>query len=157
MEQNKSDKVLIFDTLYTTNHIQMLKIFLSFLEEPMQKNLAVFIKYLELQYTISFFQRKETEINICGGKHQPLNPDECLDELKSYCNEDEKSKIDQIFGIMNTMKMMQELQPLMEMMNSASQSEDGGTSDNNSDMMSQMLKNMLSPEQQTMFEMFTQI
>lgn len=59
MDKNKSDKVLAFDTLYTSNHIQMLKIFLPYLDSNLQKYLAIYIKYSELQYTLSFYKKRK--------------------------------------------------------------------------------------------------
>ena len=54
-EQPKPDKIQAFDTLFTNNHIQVYKILLPYFEPPMQKQLAVFIKYMEFRYTLSYF------------------------------------------------------------------------------------------------------
>ena len=46
--------VTAFDALYTTNQIQKLKVLLPYIEPSMQKNMAVYIKYMELQYTMHY-------------------------------------------------------------------------------------------------------
>ena len=55
MEQQDGNKVMAFDTLFSTNHIAMLKILLSCLDYQAQKSMAVYIKFLELQYTIHYY------------------------------------------------------------------------------------------------------
>ena len=57
MEQQDGNKVMAFDTLFSTNHIAMLKILLSCLDYQAQKSMAVYIKFLELQYTIHYYNQ----------------------------------------------------------------------------------------------------
>ena len=54
MEQisESQNQIYIFDSLYTNNHIQMLKIIYGVLPVKVQQKLAPFIKYLELQYSL---------------------------------------------------------------------------------------------------------
>ena len=49
MEDN--DYVLAFDHFYTTNHIQILKSLLPFMENGNFRMLPALIKYMEFQYT----------------------------------------------------------------------------------------------------------
>ena len=60
MEKQEQDSIQAFDTLYTTNQIQILKILLPYCAPDIQRNLAVMIRFLELQYTI-FFVRSHPE------------------------------------------------------------------------------------------------
>ena len=63
MDQNNQDKtsavdkVLAFDTIFTNNHIKMLKVLLSYFDPAIQKTLAIYIKFLELNYTMEYFRR----------------------------------------------------------------------------------------------------
>ena len=66
METIKNEQIYAFDSLYTTNHIQMLKILLPCLNPPLQKNLALYIKFLELRYTISFLSAHPYVLSGCG-------------------------------------------------------------------------------------------
>lgn len=52
-KREDASNVMAFDALYTTNQIQKLKVLLPYIEPSMQKHLAVYIKYMELQYTIN--------------------------------------------------------------------------------------------------------
>ena len=58
MEGKGSDIIAAFDSLLTTNHIQMLKVFLSYLAPDLQGGLAVYIKFLELQHTLQFLKNR---------------------------------------------------------------------------------------------------
>jgi hypothetical protein len=55
MNDSGQDKVTAFDALFTNSQIQMLKIFMPYFDPSMQKRLAIYIKWMELQYTIRFF------------------------------------------------------------------------------------------------------
>ena len=52
-----TSKVIAFDTLFCTNHIQMLKVMLPYMDNQTQKSMAVYIKFLELNYTMEYFRR----------------------------------------------------------------------------------------------------
>ena len=56
MDSKQSDRVMAFDALFTTNHIQMLKLLLSYMEPSVQGRLAVYIKFLELQHTLQLIR-----------------------------------------------------------------------------------------------------
>lgn len=56
MDSNEHSKVIAFDTLFCTNHIQMLKVILPYMDNQTQKSMAIYIKFLELNYTISYFK-----------------------------------------------------------------------------------------------------
>ena len=57
MADYSQDKVAAFDTLFTNNHIQMLKILVPYFDSTIQKNLAIYIKYLEFQYTLDLLKK----------------------------------------------------------------------------------------------------
>ena len=57
METNEHDNIIAFDTLYTNNHIQMLKIVMPYFDAQAQGQLAVYIKYLEFRHTLDYFSR----------------------------------------------------------------------------------------------------
>ena len=72
-KKDDASNVMAFDALYTTNQIQKLKVLLPYIEPSMQKHLAVYIKYMELQYTIQF--TKKHTATLCGcGLSQPDVP-----------------------------------------------------------------------------------
>lgn len=166
MDFKDQNKILAFDTLFCTNHIQMLKILLPYMDNQMQRSLAVYIKFQEFKYTIDFYTKNP--YSTCEYTKQTSPPDisKICSELLPYCTEEEKKKIEQFKGLFRGFEMYQELSKTMEIMKEFMPDMDienifqnfGNTTtseENNSnfDMMN-LLKNMLSPEQQEMFELF---
>ena len=154
MEKNEkdSDCVLAFDTLFTTNSIQVLKILLPCIPVRMQQFLAVFIKYLELQYTMQYFK---THTGSYGGRqmeNQVQDFSSIFPKIQGYLSPSERTHIEQIFNMLQTFQTIQEMKPMLDALNSFSGT-NGGTDTNGNPM--DFLKTMLTPEQQSMFEMFS--
>ncbi|MCI9094907.1 MAG: hypothetical protein HFI95_01660 [Lachnospiraceae bacterium] len=170
-----TSKVIAFDTLFCTNHIQMLKVMLPYMDNQTQKSMAVYIKFLELNYTMEYFRRHPN--CLCGCMEREQSPDlfKMCSELLPYCTEREKAQLEQIQNISRSMEMYKEMSQTMEMMKDfmpdaaafmdsfaesgqedhspdEEENENQGTF-GNFDMMS-MLMNMLTPEQRQMYEMF---
>lgn len=145
MGEKERDEIFLFDTLYTTNHLRMLKILLPALPPQTQGKIAVYIKCKELQYTLDFTKKAEhfsdkQDIDI-----------QCLQQkLAPYCSQKEKDFLKKILdmqGMMEKYKEIMQLMPILEGMSG----KDGDLSGMNPD---ELLKNMLSEEQQAMFSMF---
>lgn len=155
MERKEHDKITAFDSLFTTNHIQILKIVMPYLDTPMRKKMAVYIKYLELQYTLSYYSSHSVE--LCGCSIHPTNSAEkeefnlskLCSEILPYCTAREKQSIEQISGMFRSVEMYQEISRTFEMMKNFAPDNGGGE-----DGMMNTLLSMLSPEQKSMFEMF---
>lgn len=186
MDSKDHNKVIAFDTLFSTNHIQMLKIMLPYMDNQMQKSMAIYIKFLEFNYTMEFYKKHPYPVCGCMEKEASPNLYQMCTELLPYCTENEKKQIEQIRNIFKSMEMYQEMTKTMEMMKDfmpdmdmsnlfqgfgdfmnpadtsvtddeqetskeSSSSKDNGSS--GSFDMTQMLMNMLSPEQKEMFEL----
>lgn len=179
MDKKEHDKITAFDTLFTTNHIQILKIVMSWLDNRMQKKLAVYIKFLELQYTLSWFSSHPFELCGCSIQKEEFSVPKLCSEILPYCTSEEKQKVEQIAGMFRSMEMYREMSQTFEMMkdifpegfgdsffsdksneenSNAGADSDGGTQQDGGTFgsrgMLDMLMNMLSPEQKAMFEMF---
>ena len=182
-KKDDASNVMAFDALYTTNQIQKLKVLLPYIEPSMQKHLAVYIKYMELQYTIQL--TKKHTATLCGcGLSQPEKTDlkKLCKELCLYSTPEEIRQLEQIQNMLQTfetiqemsqtMSAMQEIFPDMNMeslfenpLSGTVPSEDAPfgeaaddlekTSPSGSPMMD-MLMHMLTPEQREMYEMFQQ-
>ena len=154
-----TEAILAFDTLYTTNHLKILKLLLPYLATEHQKKLAVFIKWQELMFTLNFFKQYSASLYSPDfNKKKKLDVNILISLLTPYCNEAEKSVISQFSQIQNMMNMMEEIQQYMPMiqqfmasMSDENSSEGMFNSDNN---MMDMLKNMMSDEQKALFSMF---
>jgi len=116
MMDNSTDKILAFDTLFTTNHIQIMKILLNYVEPSQQKTMAVYIKFMELQYTISFFRKHPHSALPHSSKETSFNASKLLEEIIPLCSPSEQEKFHQIKNMMGTYENMQEMMETMQMM-----------------------------------------
>lgn len=175
-KQEDASNVMTFDALYTTNQMQKLKILLPYLEPFMQKHLAVYIKYMELQYTMNYVKRHT--VTLCGcGMSQNEKPDlkELCRQLQRYSTQEEIRQLEQIENVLQTMQTMQEMTQTMNAMkeifpdmnmdslfgnplSGAGQNGDSADASGNQSSpgfpMMDMLMNMLTPQQREMYEMF---
>ena len=111
MEEQNSNAIAAFDSLFTTNQIQMLKILLPRLAPEHQGGFAVYIKLLELQYAFTFL-RRHMGTRLFGNVKQ-LSADffqgdntdtvELLDELLPFSGPKERSRIENMKNIVVTM------------------------------------------------------
>ena len=108
----KSDKIQAFDTLFTNNHIQMYKLLLPYFPSAIQKQLAVYIKYLEFQYTLSYFKRHPYAYDQCT----PPDTGDICKEILPYCSTEEKEKVKRFMDLSATMKNAQEMMETISMM-----------------------------------------
>lgn len=90
MEKNEHDKIIAFDTLYTNNHIQMMKIVMPYFDEPMRGKLAVYIKYLEFQHTLERYRSHSYELSGCSFNKEEFNIKKLCSELLPFCTGEEK-------------------------------------------------------------------
>ncbi len=174
MEKQEQDSIQAFDTLYTTNQIQILKILLPYCAPDTQRSLAVMIRFLELQYTLSFVRSHPEAFR----SPPSLSFGELCEKIRGYCPPALRSMLDQFQSMQNAMQMYEEMKQMMELFGDAgttseSRSREAGSPEDLSSMdgpsstdgfssmdrfssmdpMS-MLMGMLSPSQKEMFQMF---
>lgn len=161
MDSKQPDKIAAFDTLYTNNHIQMLKILFPNVQKEFRHRLAVYIKYLELQYTISLRESSPFSLNFCSGEDSPpFDFGTLCDELSPFCSEKERSYLTQFKNMQNMIKQYKEIEAAMAMMKElfpegmAGPDSTGSENSNPFGFSPDMLMQLLSPEQQTLFSMF---
>lgn len=116
MAENGQDKVIAFDTLFTTNHIQILKILLSYIEPSRQKTIAVLIKFLELQYTISFFQMHPASTLPKFPTENAFDASKLCDEILPLCSHSEQEQINNMKNMYHNVQNMQEMMQMVQMM-----------------------------------------
>ncbi len=138
-ESHEIDPVTAFDALYTSNQMQMLKIILPFMQEKMQRFIAIYIKFSELLIAFriagsasaaSFPARKETDMT---GMLKYLSP---------YLSDSEREMMNQFSSMQENMEQFKQMSAMMQMMN------DMGASPESA------LEGFLSEEQMAMFKMF---
>lgn len=153
MSEQEQDKVAAFDTLFTNNHIQMLKLLLPYLDLSLQKNLAIYIKYLELQYTMKFFQHfPNLHLSPLKKQEAPELGNLC-EEFAPYCTEQEKKRFDHMRQMYQTFVTYQEMMEMIQMMKELFPEGEGGISP---DMLSSLgsMKGMEGMDLSTLFSMF---
>ena len=156
MEEQYSKTITAFDSLFTTNRIQMLKILLPRLAPRQQSGFAVYIKLLELQYTLSFLRSHPGTRLMGNGKQlsadffQGDNTDtfELLDEMLPFSGPQERARIENIKNMIANFKKMQEMMEMIQMLQELFPEGMGG--DNPMDMFAGMSDAGLS----SIFEMF---
>lgn len=119
MEDIKQDSITAFDTCFTNNHIRMLKVLLPFLNSPLQQNLAVYIKFQELQYVFHSFKESQSGYNRSfqsKSTHTDFDFNIVCNELLPYCNSQEKRQFTQIRNLIQTMHNLQDMMNMMETM-----------------------------------------
>ncbi len=183
METPKNRTVTAFDTFYTTNHIRILKILLPYMDEPARRSLTVLIKFLELKYTMDYLHRTPSfplhkgcgtrnanhrpTIEGCetdGGDDTPENGDseeffdghaditELFAQIQNFCTPTERAMLEQLAGLKRSMEMYEKMAEMMQLF-SQFESEDGEPLSGASDP-TELIKGMLSPEQQMLFDLF---
>lgn len=125
MEKQEQDSIQAFDTLYTTNQIQILKILLPYCAPDTQKSLTVMIRFLELQYTLSFVR---SHPECFRSPSRSLSLGELCEKIKGYCPAPLRSMLEQFQSMQNAMQMYEEMKQMMELFGDAapfSQNEGG--------------------------------
>ena len=169
MDFHENNKVSAFDALFCTNHTQMMKVLLPYTDNQTQKSLAVFIKFLELRYTIEFYQKhnhslcdnSNSNTSVSGNAFSDGDLGNICNELLPFCTSEERSRLEQIRGLLKGIEMYQEMSRTMEMMKEFmpdmgdlfSEGSSNPQDVSNTTNMMTMLINMLTPEQKKIFTM----
>ena len=99
---NTTNPMTPFDQYLTDPSLQMTKLLIPFLPSKTQRLMAVYVKFLELKQTLSFFQ---------GIHLQSNNPEDILDHIKPYMSRSDAEAFDNVLQMMNMMSMMQDIDP----------------------------------------------
>lgn len=140
MENHDNDPITAFDTLYTSNQLQMLKIVLPYMQTEMQKFIAIYIKLNELLIALQFTKNKP--LNSSFPLQREMNMADLLKYLSPYLSEAEKEMMNQFTSFQENMEQFKQMSQMMQMMNDMEGSPES------------MLQNFLSEEQMAMFNMF---
>ena len=141
MESHETDSVTAFDTLYTTNHLQMLKILLPHLQADIQPHIAVYIKLNELLFTLRFSKEQHHHIDSVSDE-KDVDMQALISELTPYLNGNEKDMLQKLSSMKENMEKFQQISQMMQMMEGLSDSPES------------ILQGFLSEEQMAMFKMF---
>lgn len=160
MDEKEKDHVAAFDLLFTTNQIQIMKILLPCFSPSIQKYLAIYIKYQELQYTLSYFQKHALHTNGFFSE-KPESIRKLFPAILPYCTEAQKKSMQQLEQLFSSFDSYREIMEMMQMLQSMSEDASGEDAQTASPFSAgsngmpdmEMLLSLLSPEQQGMMEL----
>jgi len=127
-EDMAHDKIASFDHTYSTDHIRMLKICLHYIPASYRKNLSIYIKFMELQHTLSHAENTPSpkshwdEAETIHAEHSDKDPEDTqpftrlLRELLPFCNPREKQQFQNMENMMTSMDQLKSMMEMMEMM-----------------------------------------
>ena len=105
MNDDFSHRMTPFDEYISSQSLQMLKLMIPFLPPQNQRIFAVYIKFLELRHTLSFFR---------GMRQKEHSPENIFDTIKPYMSPSDAESFDQMMNMMSMMNMMQEMQNMSD-------------------------------------------
>lgn len=153
MEEKGRETITAFDTAFTTNRIQMMKVFLSYLAPELQSGLAVYIKFSELKYVMQLarqfpgrptLQGRSTVLSFKSLMDGSLFEKdqagvlELLDELLPFSSPNERSRIQNLKNMLINLSRMREMMDMMDMMKELFPEGMGDSNGNFGDMFSAM-------------------
>lgn len=94
-----------FDQLVSDDQSQMLKAFIPYLSPRSQQLLSVFTKARELSNTLSLFQGRPPELQICSSP--AASPSELLNDIRKFSYGRSRDQLDQIRNFLIMMQMIQ--------------------------------------------------
>lgn len=139
MQEETTDKMTPFDRLISSKDLQLMKLIIPYTPPANQHMLAILVKFLELNRTIKIFHQSRQNIHTQTFEKSFSSPLDIVDEIRPYLSEADRTSIDSILNVFNMMQMLETMEKM------------SGTETFNP---MDMAKEMLTPEQQTMFEMY---
>lgn len=142
METTNQSPLTSFDSLTFSNRLQILKLCFPYMPPASRKFLSSYIKASELANALHISEEKEmANLGACSADGAVKNPLELLGDIKRFCSKKEQESIDMALNFFNAFQMYHTFLEI--------EKQDGT---NNSFV--DMVKSMLSPEQQSMFEQY---
>lgn len=144
MEEQAVPPLTAIDQIANGNSLQMLKAAIPYTPFESQKFLAVYIKVMELENIITFYEDSDSPVRACSLGSESFSFQNMLTDMRNYCSDEQREQLNSCLNLMKTMQMFQTYQNIF------SQSS-GESAANPMDM----IKTMLSPEQQSVFETYS--
>ncbi len=134
MEHSPPKPMTPFDELVISPDLQILKLLLPYTPPDQQEFLGVFIKIFELRETVRFFiSAKNNLLSSTEWSDFPPSSVDILKSMKPYISPSKAEIIDTLSTIMNMMETEGDISPF------------------------EMMMGMLSPDQQDMFEQYSEM
>ena len=105
MNDDFSCKMTPFDEYISNQSLQFLKLMIPFFPPGNQRMFAVYVKFLELRHTLSFFR---------GMRQKEHSPENLFNTIKPYMSPSDVESFDQMMSMMSMMSMMQDMQNMSD-------------------------------------------
>lgn len=163
MEETERLKMTALDSQVSSSHLQMMKAMIPYVHTSGQVFLAIFVKFLEFKNTIDFFTGNGEQLGMCSLNAQSDDPLDMLNDIREYCTDEEREMMDTMLNLFQGMRMYQMFQQASAASAGTSGEEGGEGSDGKAEQgmggsspdPTAMMKAMLSPEQQAMFDTYS--
>ncbi len=115
MEELNNDCLKKFDSKYSNNKIQCLKIICSHVAPNIQNLLAVYIKFMEIKFCLS---RMDNHINFGDILHctDRIDIQKLMDDILPFLSPNEQTKVSQIRNTLSQIEHYQSLFSTFQMM-----------------------------------------
>lgn len=140
-------KITELDSRVSKGPANMLKAAIPYLDSGAAKTVALLAKTLELKNTLEYFS-EETPISAASSDGKKPNPEEMLKDIRKYCNDEERERIDNLLNFINMSRMYETYKNLTGAMPKAAPTP-------GNDFMSS-IQPMLTPEQLQMLQLISQ-
>lgn len=147
MEKFMSSKSFNSDS---ERYMNMIKALLPYMPNSRRHQLSSILKIAEIQNAIHQFDYEQEELlSSCSTRNSPPNPTDIIGAIKDFCSDSEKETLDMFSNFLQAFQLVREYNSTSANNNNAKSSEKF-TNPNPLDI----VRNMLTPEQQTMMDLF---
>ncbi len=107
MEQETQKNIAALDALVQDRHLQMMKAAIPYLNDSSKMSIAFFIKFIELERTVSLFDGPTPTIQMCSvPESEEPRPLQLLSALREFCTEREQETIDTLLNFMEMFSLL---------------------------------------------------
>lgn len=149
-----------FDSLICDSRLQLLKSAIPFIPAGKQRFLSVYVKYIELSNTIRLVNTiKSDSLGICSlsGRKSAPNSEDFMQTIRKYCSESERETLDMITNFMSAYRMFKMYKDSADDTHRSADGSDTAASNGHDNSILDVLKSMLTPEQQEMFDTYSAV
>lgn len=152
MEEENAKTKTAFDAAIQIHQLEIIKAAIPYINASEQKLISVYVKASELMDTITIFQKPEASVGICslGDKEGSLL--DMLTDIKAVCTNTEKETVNMLINFLNAFQLYNTYKDTFGDNENLFANALGGNSSGN---MFDNLKDLLTPEQQKMFETYS--
>lgn len=147
------EKTNDFDSLITTHSMKLIKAALPYIDISEQRFLSIYLKFSEFMNTIHLFSKSPPELRACETKSSDKgNVSKMIEALKNVCDDKERETMDTVLNFMQAMQLYQSYTDFFATSGDGKPNEENSTGNGFQNM--DIMKALLTPEQQTMFETY---